>query len=413
MPTFVKTGYWDKLSKAPKGFLNLEELIASYVGSGLPGEVAIWGTSGLGGSSNLVWDSVNNRLGIGTTAPIGKLDIVSDGGGQMFFTRYGGQPQINIRRSQGTFAAPTAVVSGASSVLNFGNYNGTAFATSAQIQVVPITQTLTDAGATMALNVVRNGTTTMTNGLLVSGNNTTAGCISISTAFNAPSSRLTIWGSTINTTLDYFDIVNTGGGQLLRFFNTGNLVVGGSPDAGQRLQVYGDVFIKGSGATSATNALVVQNSTGLNQYVIANNGEHYLYSNNNLRLTIANSVCTFGSNLVISGANNLSLGQENRFDINYDSVNTIGRIRVNNGGMTNALTVTTLGTVRVGIGQGIVQANASSVLELSSTTLGFLPPRMTTAQRTGISLPAAGLVVYDITDNRHYGYNGTTWNAFY
>lgn len=75
MPTFVKTGYWDKLSKAPKGFLNLEELIASSIGSGLPGQVAFWGASGLGGSSNLVWDSVNSKLGIGVSVPSGKLTV--------------------------------------------------------------------------------------------------------------------------------------------------------------------------------------------------------------------------------------------------------------------------------------------------------------------------------------------------
>ena len=77
MPTFVKTGYWDKLSKAPKGFLNLEDLIASSIGSGLPGQVAFWGASGLGGSSNLVWDNVNNRLGIGVSSPLYRFHVVS------------------------------------------------------------------------------------------------------------------------------------------------------------------------------------------------------------------------------------------------------------------------------------------------------------------------------------------------
>ena len=56
---------------------------------------------------------------------------------------------------------------------------------------------------------------------------------------------------------------------------------------------------------------------------------------------------------------------------------------------------------------------ASAVLEVSSTTQGFLPPKMTTTQKNAIATPAAGLIVYDTTDNKHYGYNGTTWNAFY
>jgi hypothetical protein len=38
--------------------------------------------------------------------------------------------------------------------------------------------------------------------------------------------------------------------------------------------------------------------------------------------------------------------------------------------------------------------NAVALLQLDSTTQGFLPPRMTTAQRTAIT-GVAGLVVYD------------------
>ena len=58
-----------------------------------------------------------------------------------------------------------------------------------------------------------------------------------------------------------------------------------------------------------------------------------------------------------------------------------------------------------------VTADASAVLEARSTTKGFLPPRMTSAQRTGISNPAAGLIVFDTTDNSAYVYNGTIWET--
>jgi hypothetical protein len=56
------------------------------------------------------------------------------------------------------------------------------------------------------------------------------------------------------------------------------------------------------------------------------------------------------------------------------------------------------GTQRV---QGKLSINtpteASSVMEVTSTTQGFLPPRMTTTQKNAIASPAAGLVVYDST----------------
>lgn len=41
--------------------------------------------------------------------------------------------------------------------------------------------------------------------------------------------------------------------------------------------------------------------------------------------------------------------------------------------------------------------DASAVLELSSTTKGFLPPRLTTAQRDAIGSPATGLIVFNTT----------------
>jgi len=57
-----------------------------------------------------------------------------------------------------------------------------------------------------------------------------------------------------------------------RFHATGNFSLGSTSDGGQRLQVYGDAYIKGSGATSATNALLVQNSAGTQLIRVQNNG---------------------------------------------------------------------------------------------------------------------------------------------
>jgi hypothetical protein len=54
--------------------------------------------------------------------------------------------------------------------------------------------------------------------------------------------------------------------------------------------------------------------------------------------------------------------------------------------------------------------NASSVLDVKSTSKGMLIPRMTQAQRSAISSPATGLMVYQ-TDGTagFYYYNGSTW----
>jgi trimeric autotransporter adhesin len=55
--------------------------------------------------------------------------------------------------------------------------------------------------------------------------------------------------------------------------------------------------------------------------------------------------------------------------------------------------------------------DASSVLDLTSTTQGFLAPRMLSAQRLLIPAPATGLLVYDLSLNRFMFYNGGAWNG--
>ena len=61
-------------------------------------------------------------------------------------------------------------------------------------------------------------------------------------------------------------------------------------------------------------------------------------------------------------------------------------------------------------GIGTTTPHASAKLDVTSTDKGFLPPRMTSTQRTAILSPAAGLMVYqtDGTSGLYY-YNGTVW----
>ncbi len=62
-----------------------------------------------------------------------------------------------------------------------------------------------------------------------------------------------------------------------------------------------------------------------------------------------------------------------------------------------------------GVGVGTTTPDASSALDVTSTTKGFLMPRMTTVQRTTITTPATGLQVYDTDTKSQWFYNGTVW----
>lgn len=87
------------------------------------------------------------------------------------------------------------------------------------------------------------------------------------------------------------------------------------------------------------------------------------------------------------------------------SIDTAFRVR-NSADSNNLMIINGAG----GIGVGTTSPLPSAVLDINSTTQGFLPPRMTNAQRTAISLPAIGLMVYctDATEGL-YIYKSTGW----
>ena len=64
---------------------------------------------------------------------------------------------------------------------------------------------------------------------------------------------------------------------------------------------------------------------------------------------------------------------------------------------------------QVGISNSSITPDASSILELRSTSGGFLPPRMTTVQRDAISSAATGLLVYNTDTNQLNYFNGSIW----
>lgn len=63
------------------------------------------------------------------------------------------------------------------------------------------------------------------------------------------------------------------------------------------------------------------------------------------------------------------------------------------------------------VGIGTTNPDNSAILELYSTTHGFLVPRLTSGQRNAITNPATGLLIYNLDNQRFEYYTGTQWIA--
>jgi len=85
-------------------------------------------------------------------------------------------------------------------------------------------------------------------------------------------------------------------------------------------------------------------------------------------------------------------------------VNVGGYFTASNGASNIAL-ITENGNV----GMGTTTPNTTAKLEVSSTTQGFLPPRMTTGQMEAITSPATGLIIFNTNLNLPLFFNGTDW----
>jgi hypothetical protein len=170
-----------------------------------------------------------------------------------------------------------------------------------------------------------------------------------------------------------------------------------------------------SNTANGFNALS-NNTTGFSNTA---NGVNALASNTTGNSNTANGVNALFNNT--TGSNNTANGRDaGRFIADGTTANTITNNSVFLGTNTRALADNqtnqiVIGNDAIGLGSNSVvlgnssiirtalrgqtsvntdTVNASAQLQIDSTTRGFLPPRMTNAQRLAISSPAIGLMVY-------------------
>jgi hypothetical protein len=237
---------WDQISGA-----------STFSGSLATGQVAFGSaTNTISGTNNLFWDNANQRLGIGTNTPTRALDITRDVNDTL---------AINITNANNGNACVSTLLATAST----GQFTLQAFGSGFTPQP--------------SNNIINSSVRLRSSLGMVNG-------MYIITAGEAPM------------------IFGTNDTQRLRIFgSSGNVLIqnGGTfTDGGQRLQVIGDAFIKGSGATSATIALQIQNSSSQNILQVFNDGMLKFGNANNAPLLYTGGGPTINSQALTIGLNN-------------------------------------------------------------------------------------------------------------
>jgi hypothetical protein len=160
-------------------------------------------------------------------------------------------------------------------------------------------------------------------------------------------------GETLITTNNFltFATANT---ERLRIFGNGNVGINTTTDAGFRLDVNGTARVSGQ---LTINDFVFNGNVNIGFFRSTNDWNFFNLSNGSVKYRITGASQGFGIS-----------------DNGYDTVAT------------------------------------SAMLQVNSTTKGFLPPRMTNAQRTAIVSPAVGLIVYctDVTEGL-WVFKSTGW----
>lgn len=199
---------------------------------------------------------------------------------------------------------------------------------------------------------------------------------------------------------DVFEILYGAAGAVptssrLTIHTTGNTGIATAVDAGYKLDVNGTMRVQGT-------ELRLDNSTTGTINLYSTTPVINFFSGGGYSIGRSGTAMTWNA----GGSINFQISSNDAYGVSAAN----GHVwRTANSGGAALMRLDTGGSLS--IGNSSTAAASSSILDLTSTSKGFLPPRMTTAQKNAITSPATGLVIFDTTLNKLCVYTGSAWET--
>ena len=209
-----------------------------------------------------------------------------------------------------------------------------------------------------------------------------------------------------------------------------NIIIGNSADNGYKLQVKGNAYLAGSAGTTTlnvdfgnVNSNVKILSHGSSDFTQIQIGTNFSLSRNgggdpSIGTTFGLGIISSSLSLQTSTASPGKLWLKGNYGLGsaYFGANNSNGVTASTLYFQNSETPTAAQNVLATFNLWGISDNAtaptipaSSMFSLHSTTRGFLPPRLTTAEILAISSPSEGLQVYNTDLKTICFYNGTAW----
>jgi hypothetical protein len=336
--------------------------------------------------------------------------------------------KLEFMKSRGTYDSPL-IVNANDLIGNVGyfGYNGTSYSNSASISSAALSTSATGVEGDVRF-ILYNNTGSNFNPMRI-----TKEGVGIGNALNyIPSAILQVRGNGSTSATTSLLVQNSASFQLLKVTDDGQCQIGSNGATTFPLQVYGNSGLQiqvgntffSYEAVRTIRFLNPNNGIPLNHEVVnqvsLTDNSNYVYFRNQTIQT-AGSLAPFIGISIETPVNTQTDALVTQLNIapifNLQANTTSGSIQRGiyyNPTITDLRTAKHYGIQTTSGGAYINTATpqASACLQADSTTQGFLPPRMTTAEKVTLAATAvAGLMIYDTNLNKLCVYTGAGWET--